>query len=641
MLAALALLLLPAAQSQELTRRECRDRLEAFYAEPAQTCSPAAEAAQTARVAATTGRNQPWGDFFAACETAHQEFLAVEAGCDPKFMEGFPNEDWRERWGKLEAIEADVAARLLGFGCARDRDPLLDELTECRGTGCAKPVERASVWADRCKPEALPEEAAGIGYRKSFELLAMLREEGTARIAHAELVTRVGEAVQGSTADGLQRALAAPWCTDDKSWTCALGASWSGDAPALIGSLRAFRGGELERTRLGRSRLTGVRDARRRLLLEQELRPQVLGAPVGEGVAESESPTVRRTWSADDRTRAMQWAGVRLEGARVFDDRDAADTETVSRVHGEAPWAVAFELERTPSDLQSAMRRIRASLSDDDLRARYREPGRGELVYRVSEDTEVVYVVTLDGRDAVVTRFVENVPRAKASARARSEAALTDWLAAGDLPVADAFTTATQDFGDKLSPTLADAIDLHVRLLAATGDQAGWTRRLETLAPQLDLWVASREPTPEEEAVDGEEVPEDPDLVDPDADTGPATPRSRVPAAPSIAKGGCAEAAWSEAVAATHAEAEAWHRDAVWAELRLAMGELRGEDMVDAARRYRFAMYRLAEIVRQRDEAARLAGERDAYLLKAGMERLDRGHPALGLAAMIAESECE
>ncbi|TNE88883.1 MAG: hypothetical protein EP330_12790 [Deltaproteobacteria bacterium] len=633
----LVLLALPTvAYSQELSRKECRDRLDAFYAEPARACSPSADPAQTARVAATQGRSDKWKAFFAKCEQAHTEFLAVDAGCEAKFKEGYPNADWVERWGKLEAIDADVDARLLVFGCARDRDPLLDKLTECMGTACTEAVSAAEEWAGRCAPDGLSEEAAGIGYRKNFELLGMLGEEGTARAAHAELVTRVGEAVKGGRADGLQLALAAPWCTDDKSWTCALDVSWKGDAKALITGLRAFRGGELERTRLGRARLTGVRDTRKRLLLERELRPQVLDAAIDTGSAGGESPSVRRTWAGDDRTRALAWQGVQPEAAPTWQDRDAAGNETVSLVHGQSPWAVSFELERSPADVQTALRKVRGQLSEDALVALHVEPERAELVYAVDDHTQVVYVAVREGRDAVLTRVVEHPARAERSAEQRAKAALDGWLAKGELPDAEAFTSATADFGEALSPKLAEAIELHVAMFAATGDKGAWSRRMETLAPQLDLWAQSKAGEPAEE-----ELPEDEELIDPDMDRGPATPRSRKPGSLALAIGGCAETAWAEAAEAADAEAKHWHREATWAELRYAMLDLRDEDTVEAARNYRFAMRQLADTVRQRDEAGRLAGERDAYRLKSGIDRVDTNRPAFALAALLTDAECE
>ena len=121
----------------------------------------------------------------------------------------------------------------------------------------------------------------------------------------------------------------------------------------------------------------------------------------------------------------------------------------------------------------------------------------------------------------------------------------------------------------------------------------------------------------------------------------PPTPRTRTLGTMEVAFGGCAEAAWAEAAESAQREAKSWHREAVWAELELAHKTLRNEDAVEATRRYHFAMRRLAEALRLRKEAGRLAGERDAFRLKSGMARAESDWPAFRLAVAKTAEQCK
>ena len=202
------------AQGQELGKRECRERLDAFYAEPARTCSPAADEAQMARVAASQGRSARWAPFFETCAAAHVEFELLASGCEPKVLEGYPNEDWRTRWSSLEAIEEAVQSRLAVYGCAQSREPHLQMLTSCVGLSCGEVAQSATDWATECAPEALQSADVGVGYRKSFELVGMLIEEARERESMTARLEASGTAVKEGRADGLLLALSAPWCTD-------------------------------------------------------------------------------------------------------------------------------------------------------------------------------------------------------------------------------------------------------------------------------------------------------------------------------------------------------------------------------------------------------------------------------------------
>lgn len=647
----LALLMTSAsAQADDMNRKECRERLDAFYAEPARRCNPAADAAQTAKVRATQGRSEDWSAFYAGCEEDHMEFLIADRGCQDKFKEDYPNADWKERWATLEGIDEAVSERLKVFGCATDREPHLTALTACLGGACADAVSDALQWADRCNPESLDEAAAGIGYRKTYELVGMLSEEGTARAEHAELAAKVGELVKQGRADGLQLALTSPWCTSDKSYACGLDTAWTDEPEQIIVGLRQARLGDLERTRLGRSRLTGVRDPRQRILKTRELRPKIMDAAVQTAVAGgalspfptrsveegvyAEAPGVRRTWAANDQLRALIWEGSFPQGAAVTLDVDPDGQQLGAVVHGERPYAVEFEVSREASDVDTALRKIRALLGEDDLVALHRAPGSQALVFKANEDTQITYLAFLEGREAVVHKVVEHVAHTRRSAEDRAKLALDARLATGDLADPQAFSERTAAFRDTLDRKgLADAIDIHVGLLLATGDKGGAGRRLVSLGGQLDLWNTQwRGEVPAEE-------PEDPELMDPDA-KGPATPRNSALSQMQLAIGGCAEAAWAEAAEAAQADSRYWQREAVWAELELAVKDLRGEDAVDATRRYEFAMRSLAESLRLRREAGLLAGERDAFRLKQGISRVDATHPAFWLAIAMTDAEC-
>lgn len=651
MLAMLALFMM-SGQADELSRKECREGLDAFYAEPARRCSPSADEAQTAKVAATQGRRDAWDGFYEACEQEHMGFLALDQGCQDKFMEGYPNADWRDRWAKLEAIDAAVDVRLVVFGCARDRDPELTALTKCQGVACDDVVQRAGVWAERCNPETLDVEAAGVGYRKSFELLGMLSEEAAERASYAKTVSIVGESVKSGSADGLQLALASPWCTRDQSYSCGLGTEWSSSPELLIAGLRKARMGDLDHTRVGRARLTGIRDPRQRLLRVRELRPMVIEAPVSATTATeafapfprrdpgqarfTEAPFVRGSWAGNERLRALTWQGKRPESAVVHVDVDPDGKQVGAVVHGDQPFAVSFEISRAPADMETALREVRAAVGEDGLVELRRTVDALELLYEVSDNTRVTYVAFEEGREAVVHKVVEHVGRAQRSAQKRARQAIDAHVASGELADPGRFSELVGSFGDGLDGgALAEAIGLHVGLVLATGDMAAAQRRLEQLAPQLDLWNERWQATSEPI----EEV-EDPELVDPDVDTRAPSPRSRLTGTMEMAIGGCAETVWAEAAESAHADAKRWHHEAVWFELELAYKQLRGEDAVHVMASYRFAMRSLAEAIRVRHEAGRLAGETDKYRLKSGMSRIDTTNPVFWLAAETTKAEC-
>lgn len=121
---------------------------------------------------------------------------------------------------------------------------------------------------------------------------------------------------------------------------------------------------------------------------------------------------------------------------------------------------------------------------------------------------------------------------------------------------------------------------------------------------------------------------------------GPRTPRTTGVEDRALAIGGCAEEAWAEAFEDADGRASHWLREANWAEWDLVSRTIEGRDAVAAQRRYDDSLARAERAIRLRNEAAALAGERDAYRLKSGMARADTDWPAFWLARLLTEAEC-